>query len=53
MIPLLIGGICVMGLMLGEKLRKSSDPWHNRKEEQNFLREREKWVNDALCRHLH
>jgi hypothetical protein len=31
-----------MGLMLGEKLRTPSEPWHARKEELDFLQERER-----------
>ena len=52
MIPLLIGGICALGLMLGETRRASSGPWHNVKEEQDFLRERERSVSSATCRYV-
>lgn len=47
MLPLLIGGIFLAGLMVADKLRKPSERWNNREECQKFQRNREQWINDG------
>jgi hypothetical protein len=47
MLPLFVSGVFVAGLVWLRKLGEP-EPWKNRKEEESFRRERERWVNDAV-----
>lgn len=48
MLPLLIGGVFIAGLLWVEKLCEPSDRWADRKEHQNFQKERENWVDETV-----
>jgi hypothetical protein len=45
MIPLLVSGIFVVGLMLVDTLRKPTEPWNSREEYQKFQQSLEQWRN--------
>lgn len=46
MIPLLINGIFLAALVFLKKLGENSDTWIDKREQENFQREREKWDNE-------
>jgi hypothetical protein len=48
MIPLVVSGIFIAGLILVEKLCEPSETWKDRKEQQKFRKEREKWVDETV-----
>jgi hypothetical protein len=50
MIPLLIGGVLVAGVILLGKLNRSPRIWADEKEWQRYKKEHEKWV-DIYCKH--
>ncbi len=47
MLPLIVSGVFVAVLMLIEKLCEPSERWKSREEQQNFRKEREKWIYDG------
>jgi hypothetical protein len=48
MIPLFVSGIFIAALMLVEKLCEPSETWKDRKEQQKFRKEREKWIDETV-----
>jgi hypothetical protein len=45
MIPMIISGVFVAGLVLVHKLCEPSEPWNNREEQQRFQNDRERWAH--------
>jgi hypothetical protein len=48
MIPLLINGIFLAVLVFLRKLGKSSDTWVDKREQEKFRQEREKWIDERV-----
>jgi hypothetical protein len=48
MIPLVVSGVFIAGLLWLRKLGEPSDTWADRKEQQNFRKERENWVDETV-----
>jgi len=48
MIPLLINGIFLAALMFLKNLDESSDTWFDKREQEKFRREREKWIDECV-----
>jgi hypothetical protein len=47
MIPLIVSGTFVVGLMLVNKLREPTEPWNTREEYQHFQNTREQCVHEG------
>jgi len=51
MILLIMSGVFLTGLLVGEKLSKPSEPWNNREEHQKFQEKREQWAHGGWIRY--
>lgn len=47
MIPLVVSGIFLAGLVVVGKINKPSEPWKSREEQRDFRKEQEKWIHEG------
>jgi hypothetical protein len=47
MLPLIVGGVFLVGLIVGKKSCEPSRPWSSREGEERFQRERERWRDEG------
>jgi hypothetical protein len=53
MLPLIVSGVFLVGLMVGKKLHKPSEPWNSREEEQYFYTDQKHWVQERWILYGH
>ena len=47
MLPMIISGIFLVGLLFADNLRESSEPWNNREEHRHFHESRKQWMHEG------
>jgi hypothetical protein len=54
MLPLIVSGVFLAGLIVEKNFHKRSKPWNSREEEQHFHQDRARWTQDVwmLYKHL-